>query len=81
MKITAEISEEQLFEYLRAQISNAQPRSDFQNAPSRLLAWCTYPAGAEWRECRRDSAGRWMSDGCAQTVSWWLPWPADPGAR
>jgi len=52
-------------------IAAVPPRLD------RILGWCVFPAGAEWRECTRHGA-RWKARGCAQEVTMWLPIPPAP---
>lgn len=79
MRITVDVSSDQIMAAFQCAINSAPiPRTDFSNAPTRVLAWCEYPAGAEWRDCRRNGSGQWISSGCDQAVKFWIPMPLDP---
>jgi hypothetical protein len=53
-------------------------RTDFENAPSPCIGWCTPPAGDVVRQIWHDPyrKGEWSAHGVTQTVKAWQPLPA-----
>ena len=70
-KIKAEI------ERLRA---GTQWRTDFENAPSPCIGWCSPPAGDDVRQIWRHPhlKDQWSAHGVTQTVKAWQPLPIIP---
>jgi hypothetical protein len=55
-------------------------RTDFENAPSPCIGWCTPPAGDDVRQIWRHphAKDQWSAHGVTQTVKAWQPLPIIP---
>lgn len=57
-------------------------RTDFENAPSPCIGWCTPPAGDDVRQIWRHShlKGQWTAHSITQAVKAWQPMPSIDGS-
>lgn len=57
-------------------------RTDFENAPSPCIGWCTTPAGDDVRQIWRHShlKDQWTAHSITQTVKAWQPLPSIDGS-
>lgn len=72
--------------FWRALMTDQKPiaspwRTDFENAPSPCIGWCTPPAGDDVRKIWRHPhlKGAWSAHSVTQTVKAWQPMPLIDG--